>query len=136
MVDEDMIARIQRRLSELGTNPNAASEAAGLGRDYIRNILDGKSRNPKTEHILKLSRALKCRMEWLLTGEGLVEDLAPAIEGLALRVLTRVELEFKKRGVQVLLTDDARSELIADIKKNHTESRDADEHAPSSPDRP
>mgnify|MGYP001809603854 CR=1 FL=1 len=76
---EAMKQRILERLAALGLNPNAASEAAGLDRDFVRTILRGKSREPSAERTLKLAKALHCRLEWLVTGEGPVTDEAPSL---------------------------------------------------------
>ncbi len=70
MVNQVLIERIQRRLAAMDLKPEAASKRAGRGRDYIRNIINGKSANPKTAEAASLARALRCRLEWLLFGEG------------------------------------------------------------------
>lgn len=76
---DGMLERIDKKLSDMEISENSASEKAGLARDYIRSIRRGVSRNPKTEHLLKLSRFFGVRLEWLLTGEGPEVD-----EGMAL----------------------------------------------------
>lgn len=78
MDEKTLIWRIERRLSALGISRNAASEAAGLGRDYIRNIASGKSKNPKSDELAKLARVLGCRLEWLRLGEG--QEVDPSDE--------------------------------------------------------
>ncbi|WP_425403876.1 helix-turn-helix domain-containing protein [Hwanghaeella sp.] len=81
MVAEDkrnraLIARIEERLAATGLSANAASEAAGLERTYIRNILNGKSRGPRGENAVRLARALDCSLEWLLGGDGVAPQSA------------------------------------------------------------
>ena len=66
--NEALIARIEQRLGALGLSANAASEAAGLERTYIRNIMNGKSRGPRGENAMRLAKALGCPVEWLLGG--------------------------------------------------------------------
>jgi phage repressor protein C with HTH and peptisase S24 domain len=47
-------------MSLLGFNPKSLSRAAGLNETYVRDILAGKSLNPKSEHLAKLAKALGC----------------------------------------------------------------------------
>jgi len=63
-----LIARIEERLDAMGITANAASEAAGLERTYIRNIINGKSRGPRGENAVRLAAVLGCSVEWLLGG--------------------------------------------------------------------
>lgn len=105
MVTDGLKERVMQRVNALDLNPNAASEAAGLSRDYIRSIMEGKSRNPKTEHALKLARVLKCRLEWLLTGEGPVTnevaELSPA-QRAALDQFDRLPPDEQARAIKIM----------------------------------
>ena len=67
--------RITDRLQALGLTPNAASVKAGLPRDAVRDILQGKSRHPRADTLLKLARALECDLSYLLDQEELSSDL-------------------------------------------------------------
>lgn len=69
-----LIERIEARLGAVGLSANAASEAAGLERTYIRNILNGRSRGPRGENAVRLAKVLNCSLEWLLGGEGGAPD--------------------------------------------------------------
>ncbi|MFN3075864.1 MAG: helix-turn-helix domain-containing protein [Alphaproteobacteria bacterium] len=81
--------RILRRVAVMEMTPNSASEAAGLSRDYIRAIQDGKSKNPRIEHMIRLARVLRCRLEWLLTGAGPETDERAALSPREYAMLDR-----------------------------------------------
>lgn len=72
----DMAERIRQRLRELGTNANAASMRATGSPSTIQNILLGRSANPRADTIARIADALDCRPEWLLTGNGPIQDRA------------------------------------------------------------
>lgn len=58
--------RIGARLSQLGLNPHAAAIQAELAPDAVRNILSGKSRNPRGDTLTKIARVLQCDPGYLL----------------------------------------------------------------------
>jgi len=58
--------RIQSRLDTLGLTPRAASIRASLSPTFVKDILSGKSINPKTDTIIALARALETTPEYLL----------------------------------------------------------------------
>jgi hypothetical protein len=58
--------RIAERLNTLGTNPRAASVAAGLGPDAVRTILDGRSRQPRADRLAAIASVLACDVRYLL----------------------------------------------------------------------
>jgi transcriptional regulator with XRE-family HTH domain len=62
--------RIDKRLKAVGMSARAASLAAGMSGDAIRNIQRGLSAAPNTDTMLKLARVLECRLSWLMAGEG------------------------------------------------------------------
>ena len=61
------IDRVRERLDALGLNPNAASQKAELNRDYVRDILRGRIREPSALRLTKLAQALECSPEYLLS---------------------------------------------------------------------
>lgn len=88
MSDSITIAyNIERRMAQLGMTANAASVAAGLPRDAIRDILSGKSQNPRADTIMKIARALRVDPTYLLLGskEGKTKD-TPRVEEVILPV--------------------------------------------------
>lgn len=58
--------RVQSRLDALGISANKASVDAGLGRDYVRDILRGKVREPSADRLRRLAFVLRCRVLYLL----------------------------------------------------------------------
>lgn len=58
--------RITERMEALDLNPNSTAIKAGLPRDAVRDILSGKSKNPRADTLAKLSRALECDPAFLL----------------------------------------------------------------------
>lgn len=69
-MSDDLITRIEQRLSDLGISANAASEKAGLNREFIREMKRPKKykSGPSTSNLVKLARALDVSPSWLLTG--------------------------------------------------------------------
>jgi transcriptional regulator with XRE-family HTH domain len=61
-----LVARIEARMKLLGLNPYSAAKRAGLGGDYVRDIVRGRVRNPSTERLGKLAEALECSLYYLL----------------------------------------------------------------------
>lgn len=62
--------RVRKRLDTLGMSAYAASIAAGRSTSFVKNILDGSSRNPFSEHLYDLAIVLSTTTIWLLRGEG------------------------------------------------------------------
>lgn len=62
----DLRTRIQERLSALGLNALSAAKKAGLGDDFVRDILRGKVRKPSAERLARLAEALECSVNYLL----------------------------------------------------------------------
>ena len=63
MIDLD---RVKERLSAVGLTPNAASEAAGLSRSYVRDMLRGRINNPSALRLIRLADALQTTPAYLL----------------------------------------------------------------------
>lgn len=72
-----LATRIQERMSALGLNPFSTAKKAGLGQDFVRDILRGKARNPSSERLAKLAEALEVSVPYLL-GKP---ELEPAARG-------------------------------------------------------
>ena len=68
MEDEELIGRLRLRMKTQGIGAKALSLKAGLNDTYVRDILKGKSRNPRNAHLQKLALALECQVSDL-TGE-------------------------------------------------------------------
>jgi transcriptional regulator with XRE-family HTH domain len=61
-----MAARIRERMRVLGLNQLSAAKKAGLGQDFVRDILRGKVLNPSGERLGKLAEALECSIYYLI----------------------------------------------------------------------
>lgn len=68
--------RIAKRLKVIGISERSASLKATGSPNTIRNIRLGDSKNPRSDTIHKLSIALECSPEWLLTGHKSPEDVS------------------------------------------------------------
>lgn len=53
-------------MDELGLNPFSAAKQAGLGRDYVRDIIRGKVKHPSPGKLRDLAVALKCSTDFLI----------------------------------------------------------------------
>ena len=58
--------RLRIRLMELGKTSRGASREASLGESTIRNIMEGKSKSPRMDTILRLAKALEVKPAWFL----------------------------------------------------------------------
>jgi transcriptional regulator with XRE-family HTH domain len=68
MEDEGLIVRLRLLMKARKIGQKALSAKAGLNDTYVRDILKGKSRNPRNAHLQKLALALECHVSDL-TGE-------------------------------------------------------------------
>jgi transcriptional regulator with XRE-family HTH domain len=57
------INEIRKRMEELGLNAKQTSLKAGLGETYVRDILEGRSQNPRIEHLARVAKVLKCSVD-------------------------------------------------------------------------
>lgn len=66
-MERDFLARrIKERMDEVGLNPFSAARKAGLGPDFVRDILRGKVKSPSATRLGKLAVALDCSLNYLL----------------------------------------------------------------------
>ncbi len=76
-MSNELLHRIQARLKAVGLSESAASKAAGLSADTIRNLRRdlhaGKQRSMNAASLEALAPVLKTTAQWLLTGEGAEE---------------------------------------------------------------
>lgn len=64
--------RIEERMAALGLNPYAAAKLAGLGPDYVRDLIRGKVKQPSAHRLSELARVLEASPEYLM---GTRDDL-------------------------------------------------------------
>lgn len=75
--DSPLTRRIFARLSALETTATAISLKIGNNKDLLRDILNGRTRNPRTDTLRKIAEALETTVEWLMEGDG--EPPPPAL---------------------------------------------------------
>lgn len=61
--------RLRERLDGTGLNPFSAARRAGVGADYVRDILRGKVKNPSAARLSALAKVLETTVGYLLTGD-------------------------------------------------------------------
>lgn len=74
--------RLVRQMAAKGLNPFSTAEAAGLKRDYVRNILRGKSDDPGAASLAKVAAVLGVTPAWLIgeaepSTEAVLESQSP-----------------------------------------------------------
>lgn len=94
------VDRLKARMSAAGLNQRSLAVAAGLHEDRVRNILRGRSRNPRADTIDALAMALGVPATWLL---GQTDTAAPPIStvnvgGSDRSVATIPELDVRASG--------------------------------------
>lgn len=70
MENTGLIERLKLATEASGISASAASDRAGLGRDYIRDLLRGKKKGASADALAKLAVVYSCDFMWLATGEG------------------------------------------------------------------
>lgn len=65
-----LVDRIEKRLLATGLKRAQASKAAGLNATYIRDVVEGRVQNPRSEHLARLAEVLGTSLEWLAEGRG------------------------------------------------------------------
>ncbi len=99
-----LAAEIRHRMSALGLNPKRLSLSAGLNETYVRDIMKGRTRSPRTDTLGKIARALGCSRADLLPpaeraaearGEGAATRLDPALLNRALAIAERLSADDK-----------------------------------------
>lgn len=98
MATEDqppMIGRIRGRMKTLGLTAKRVASMADLNETYVRDILKGKSKNPRMAHLKKLATALGCDISELtnigaVTGEQPSGDPPYSLEERALIRMWRI----------------------------------------------
>lgn len=97
----DMRERIRAEMDAQGLNPKTLSKKAGLAETYVRDLLEGRSSDPKLSKILAVAQALGKDLRWLVQGVDL-SDLEAVV--LALPSKERAEVidfaNYKKRQTE------------------------------------
>lgn len=71
-MSDDLAGRVRQRLDVLGLSGTAASLKAsgGRSRDIVKNLLSGRTHNPRADSLNGLATALETTVDWLLHGDG------------------------------------------------------------------
>lgn len=72
--------RLQEALNRTGENPTRLSERLGLSKSFVRDIMRGKTRSPRSESLDKLADALGTTTDYLLGKDVDGAVRGPAIE--------------------------------------------------------
>jgi len=62
--------RLNECLSLRGLKPATLAHRCGVSRTTVKYWLDGTTKDPKTEHLIKLAEVFGVNAEWLRTGAG------------------------------------------------------------------
>lgn len=81
MTGDILKARVAERLEVLGRKPVTAAVGAGLGRDFIRDILAGKKRSVRGDKLEQLAQALDTSTDYLLGRDSETPPPTPAPSG-------------------------------------------------------
>lgn len=65
VIDSDLIVRVKARLKKLGMSAAGASNAAGLGKDYIANLFKGEKNSFYGDKAAKLAKVLQVPLGFL-----------------------------------------------------------------------
>lgn len=57
------VENLRQLMEAKGMNPTSLSRASGVGKTYIRDILEGRSKNPKISEIRQVADALECTLD-------------------------------------------------------------------------
>jgi len=58
MEPSEVARAVERRMKALGLSPKSLSKKAGLNETFVRDLLEGRSRNPRADSLQKLARGL------------------------------------------------------------------------------
>lgn len=70
--------RLKLRMDMMGMNPHSLAVKAGVGDDFVRDILRGKSRKPGAEKLAKIASALETTLDWFTSESDLMKEIAGA----------------------------------------------------------
>lgn len=123
--------RVLQRLEDLGISQWDAAIKAGLHRNFVYDLLEGRKLKPQRKSLAALARALRCSTEYL-TGES--DDIGeptplPAIEASGLPVVGIVEDDAWRRPTKqdrgrVMIQPDPRFRGAQPVYLYRGESRD------------
>lgn len=78
----DMRERIRAEMEAQGLNPKTLSKKAALSETYVRDLLEGRSQDPKLSKIQAVADALGKSLAWLTEGQESAEvvSIMPSLD--------------------------------------------------------
>lgn len=78
----EMLARIRTQMEALGLTQKELAKRAGLNETYIRDLLEGRSQDPKLSKIQAVATALGKTLSWLVDGTDTADvvSIMPALD--------------------------------------------------------
>jgi transcriptional regulator with XRE-family HTH domain len=109
-MDEMFKQRFQLAIDESGLSVQEVADAAGMSREAVYKLLQGKSHGPSLENLKMLSRVLRVSLMWLGWGDGdmrgdyadLPLDGESILIGLSASQLDEKDREFVKQTIKML----------------------------------
>ena len=91
--------RIQERLAFLNKTATGASLDISDNKDLLRDIINGRTKNPRADTLRKIATVLECTVEWLMLGDG--EPAPPLLEGRPKANARHADVEMPTRGTLI-----------------------------------
>lgn len=122
--DASPLAReVHRRMRLMHLNPKSLAKKAGVGESYVRDLMRGKSKNPRHDLLQKLAQALCCSILDLINPGGAQKqpsdsEIVDQPDELALlRFYRLLSFEGKKAALQGMF-DAAGKLAVSSIPEN------------------
>lgn len=115
--------RIEHRRSLLGLTHAALAKKAGVAESVLRNIRDGKSKNPRSDTLGKIAAALETTEAWLIREDENQKNIPPtgADGAAAARNAKKIAIELTESLVSLLKSDNQElQQTVLDLIKAET----------------
>jgi transcriptional regulator with XRE-family HTH domain len=116
--DRPYVAKaIYRRMQEAGLNYRSLALKAGLPETYVRDVMYGRSKNPKHHALAAIATALNC---------SLLDIIDPKLANLPLKESEVVDKPEERAWLAFYraLSPDARTRMLVEMISNTREKRD------------
>ena len=70
-----MVDRIKQRMTEVGINAKQLAEKADVGKSFVYDILNGKSKNPTSNKLISISKHLGIPLSYIMDAEENIIDM-------------------------------------------------------------
>ncbi|MFC5391650.1 XRE family transcriptional regulator [Bosea vestrisii] len=99
MIASTLGERIQERLVALNKTATGASLEISDNKDLLRDIINGRTKNPRSDTVRKIAAVLECTVEWLMLGDG--EPAPPLLEGRPKANARHADVDMPTRGTLI-----------------------------------